>query len=50
MVEHDKVTIKPGGEFASKRDAEKEWVLETDGINLKKVMCIDGVNFTWTWY
>ncbi len=25
------------------------WVLETDGANLKAVMCIDGVDFAWTY-
>ncbi|KDQ17519.1 hypothetical protein BOTBODRAFT_29699 [Botryobasidium botryosum FD-172 SS1] len=49
MVEHDMKTIKPTGEFASKNDGQKEWVLETDGVNLKKVLCVDGVDFTRTY-
>ncbi|KAK0440787.1 DNA-directed RNA polymerase II, subunit 1 [Armillaria borealis] len=41
--------------FLSRHDAveetddDKEWILETDGVNLKTVMCIDGVDFTRTY-
>ncbi|KAF8885266.1 hypothetical protein CPB84DRAFT_1850463 [Gymnopilus junonius] len=30
-------------------EQDKEWVLETDGVNLKTVMCIDGVDFRRTY-
>jgi DNA-directed RNA polymerase II subunit RPB1 len=43
LTEQDKVTISSDGTILSGK--EKEWVLETDGINLKTVMCIDGVDF-----
>jgi DNA-directed RNA polymerase II subunit RPB1 len=49
MIEHDKLVVNARGEYASKKDAEKEWVLETDGVNLKKVMCVDGVDFKRTY-
>ncbi|OAX40478.1 beta and beta-prime subunits of DNA dependent RNA-polymerase [Rhizopogon vinicolor AM-OR11-026] len=42
---HDKVYVDNSGSIKSK----KEWVLETDGINLKTVMCIDSVDFTRTY-
>jgi DNA-directed RNA polymerase II subunit RPB1 len=47
LTEQDKVTITPDGTILSGK--EKEWVLETDGINLKTVMCIDGVDFRRTY-
>lgn len=46
LLEHDKVSVLPDGSIAK---AEKEWVLETDGINLKTVMCIDGVDWKRTY-
>ncbi|KZT09014.1 beta and beta-prime subunits of DNA dependent RNA-polymerase [Laetiporus sulphureus 93-53] len=47
LLEHDKVFITEEGSI--KAQQEKEWVLETDGVNLKTVMCIDGVDFTRTY-
>jgi DNA-directed RNA polymerase II subunit RPB1 len=43
LVQHDKVTITKEGNIDAR--SEKEWVLETDGVNLKTVMCIEGVDF-----
>ncbi|OJA08058.1 hypothetical protein AZE42_11646 [Rhizopogon vesiculosus] len=42
---HDKVYVDNSGAIKS----NKEWVLETDGINLKTVMCINSVDFTCTY-
>ena len=42
-LERDKVTIRGEGSIEVRK--EKEWVLETDGVNLKTVMRIDGVDF-----
>jgi DNA-directed RNA polymerase II subunit RPB1 len=47
LQEHDKVVITAEGSIKG-RD-EKEWVLETDGVNLKTVMCIEGVDFRRTY-
>ncbi|KAL6301005.1 beta and beta-prime subunits of DNA dependent RNA-polymerase [Sparassis latifolia] len=47
LMEHDKVVITPEGSIEAR--AEKEWVLETDGVNLKTVMCIDGVDYKRTY-
>ncbi|KAL0955363.1 hypothetical protein HGRIS_001611 [Hohenbuehelia grisea] len=47
LVEHDKITITAEGSIEARQ--EKEWVLETDGVNLKTVMCIEGVDFTRTY-
>lgn len=47
LTEQDKVGITPEGTIESGK--EKEWVLETDGVNLKTVMCIEGVDFTRTY-
>jgi DNA-directed RNA polymerase II subunit RPB1 len=41
LLEHGKVTVSGEGTIEARK--EKEWVLETDGVNLKTVMCIDGV-------
>ncbi|KAF6751321.1 RNA polymerase II large subunit [Ephemerocybe angulata] len=43
----DKVIID--GEGAIKTLKEDEWILETDGTNLKAVMCIEGVDATRTY-
>ncbi|KAH9819298.1 hypothetical protein DFH28DRAFT_887179 [Melampsora americana] len=40
MLQHNRNYICSNGEF----DRKTEWVLETDGINLKKVLCVDGVD------
>ncbi|KAF4609278.1 DNA-directed RNA polymerase II subunit rpb1 [Pleurotus pulmonarius] len=47
LMEHDKVTTAEDGSIQANQ--EKEWVLETDGANLKAVMCIDGVDFARTY-
>ncbi|KAG8968061.1 DNA-directed RNA polymerase II subunit rpb1 [Tulasnella sp. 419] len=48
MVKEDKVVLNEKGEFTGKAEGLFEWKLETDGINLKKVICVDGVDFTRT--
>ncbi|KAG8880570.1 DNA-directed RNA polymerase II subunit rpb1 [Tulasnella sp. 332] len=48
MIKQDKVLINDAGLHTSKADDIKEWILETDGINLKKVLSVDGVDFTRT--
>ncbi|KAI0344206.1 beta and beta-prime subunits of DNA dependent RNA-polymerase [Trametopsis cervina] len=48
LLEHEQIVELPDGSILA-RSEEKEWVLETDGINLKTVMCIDGVDFTRTY-
>ena len=41
MIEHKRNVIsQETGEWTQ----PKEWVLETDGINLRKVLCVDGVD------
>lgn len=40
ISEGKQVVVSQNGEY----DQEKEWFLETDGINLKEVMAVDGVN------
>ncbi|KAH9891211.1 beta and beta-prime subunits of DNA dependent RNA-polymerase [Cubamyces lactineus] len=47
LLEHDKISISPSGNIEAR--ADKEWVLETDGVNLKTVMCIEGVDFKRTY-
>jgi DNA-directed RNA polymerase II subunit RPB1 len=47
LMENDRITISKDGSI--KNGQEKEWVLETDGVNLKTVMCIDGVDFKRTY-
>ncbi|KAG6916931.1 DNA-directed RNA polymerase II subunit rpb1 [Tephrocybe rancida] len=47
LMEQDKVIVTPEGSIETGK--EKEWVLETDGVNLKTVMCIDGVDFKRTY-
>lgn len=48
MVKSDMTTINESGVHTTKGDNVHEWILETDGINLKKVLCVDGVDFTRT--
>jgi DNA-directed RNA polymerase II subunit RPB1 len=43
FVQHDKISITKEGNIDAR--SEKEWVLKTDGVNLKTVMCIEGVDF-----
>ena len=45
MMKYDKTFIDTTGDFAKK----KEWVLETDGINLSEVITVDGVDPTRTY-
>lgn len=47
LMEYDKIVISDEGSIEARK--EKEWVLETDGVNLKTVMCIDGVDFKRTY-
>ncbi|KAF5310405.1 hypothetical protein D9758_018889 [Tetrapyrgos nigripes] len=47
LTKHDRTDLKPDGSLVTEK--EVEWVLETDGINLKTVMCIDGVDFKRTY-
>ncbi|KAF8584960.1 beta and beta-prime subunits of DNA dependent RNA-polymerase [Ramaria rubella] len=47
LVKHDKVSTTADGKIEPK--GEQEWVLETDGVNLKTVMCIEGVDFRRTY-
>jgi DNA-directed RNA polymerase II subunit RPB1 len=47
LTEHDKIVTTPEGTIKPK--SEKEWVLETDGVNLKTVMSISGVDFKRTY-
>lgn len=42
MMRHNKVVTRQDGTISARDENEKEWVLETDGISLKTVMCIDG--------
>ena len=47
LMEHDKIVVNKEGSIEAR--SEKEWVLETDGVNLKTVMTIDGVDFSRTY-
>ncbi|KAF8170369.1 hypothetical protein BJ912DRAFT_1148858 [Pholiota molesta] len=47
LTEQDKITVSNDGSILTGK--EKEWVLETDGVNLKTVMCIDGVDYKRTY-
>ncbi|KAG8794074.1 DNA-directed RNA polymerase II subunit rpb1 [Ceratobasidium sp. 428] len=47
MVQHEKPTIDAAGELQPR--AMNEWVLETDGVNLKNVLSVDGVDFSRTY-
>ncbi|KAL0059361.1 DNA-directed RNA polymerase II core subunit rpo21 [Marasmius tenuissimus] len=47
LMKHDRVELKNDGGLVVEK--EKEWVLETDGVNLKTVMTIDGVDFKRTY-
>lgn len=52
LMKHDKTVIEEDGRIMTggdKTDKYKEWVLETDGTNLKHVMCLEGVDFTRTY-
>lgn len=45
FLEDDKVYVNGEGGIKTK----KEWVLETDSVNLKVVVCVPGVDFTRTY-
>ncbi|KAJ7724988.1 DNA-directed RNA polymerase II, subunit 1 [Mycena maculata] len=47
LLQHDRVMVEPDGSIDVRK--KEEWVLETDGINLKTVMCIDGVDYKRTY-
>ncbi|KAJ7451085.1 DNA-directed RNA polymerase II, subunit 1 [Mycena latifolia] len=47
LLQHDKTVVEDDGSINVRK--KEEWVLETDGINLKTVMCIDGVDFKRTY-
>ena len=49
LLKHDKVVISEEGNIEARKEEEKEWVLETSGVNLKTVMCIEGVDFQRTY-
>ncbi|KAL5518423.1 RPO21_1 [Sanghuangporus vaninii] len=47
LLAHDRIVVTNDGSI--QKSEEKEWVLETDGVNLKTVMCIDGVDWRRTY-
>ena len=47
LTQQDAVTITEDGSIWVEKG--KEWILKMDGVNLKTVMCIDGVNFMRTY-
>ncbi|KAG2023660.1 RNA polymerase II large subunit [Coprinopsis cinerea AmutBmut pab1-1] len=47
LTASDRVTLAPDGSIKTEKGAE--WILETDGTNLKGVMCLDGVDSTRTY-
>ncbi|TFK71732.1 beta and beta-prime subunits of DNA dependent RNA-polymerase [Pluteus cervinus] len=47
LSQQDKILVDEDGSITTGK--EKEWVLETDGVNLKAVMAIEGVDFTRTY-
>ncbi|KAL5534789.1 hypothetical protein ACEPAG_1253 [Sanghuangporus baumii] len=47
LLAHDRIVVTDDGSI--QKSEEKEWVLETDGVNLKTVMCIDGVDWRRTY-
>ncbi|KAL5495827.1 RPO21_1 [Sanghuangporus weigelae] len=47
LLAHDQIVVTDDGSI--QKSEEKEWVLETDGVNLKTVMCIDGVDWRRTY-
>jgi DNA-directed RNA polymerase II subunit RPB1 len=48
LSEKERVFINDEGVIVHSGD-HKEWTIETDGTNLRTVMCIDGVDFTRTY-
>jgi DNA-directed RNA polymerase II subunit RPB1 len=61
MTAEDKIVVRSDGSIGPEsrkvlqedgtlqEEAQKEWILETDGINLKAIMSIDGVDFKRTY-
>ncbi|KAF7373700.1 Beta and beta-prime subunits of DNA dependent RNA-polymerase [Mycena sanguinolenta] len=47
LLQHNKTVIEDDGSINVRK--KEEWVLETEGVNLKTVTCIDGVNFKQTY-
>ncbi|KAF7333371.1 DNA-directed RNA polymerase subunit [Mycena venus] len=47
LLSVDKTVIEDDGSIDLRK--KEEWVLETEGVNLKTVMCIDGVDFKRTY-
>ena len=47
MTKQDSVVVSLDGSIRVEK--EKEWVLETDGVSLKIIMCINGVDFRRTY-
>ncbi|KAF7336291.1 DNA-directed RNA polymerase subunit [Mycena venus] len=47
LLQHDKTMIEDDGSINVRK--KEEWVLETEGVNLKTVMCINGVDFKRTY-
>ncbi|KAJ7836355.1 DNA-directed RNA polymerase II, subunit 1 [Mycena olivaceomarginata] len=47
LLQHDRTVVEDDGSVNTRK--KEEWVLETDGVNLKTVMCIDGVDFKRTY-
>jgi len=47
LTKQDSVVVSSDGSIRVGK--EKEWVLETDGVSLKTVMCINGVDFRRTY-
>ena len=47
LIKKDRLLTRPDGTLQNKarNEEEKEWVLETDGVNLKRVLAVDGVDF-----
>ncbi|KAK9455699.1 hypothetical protein V1511DRAFT_310865 [Dipodascopsis uninucleata] len=45
MLQYEPNLASPNGEYQK----HKEWVLETDGVNLSEVMAVDGVDYTRTY-
>jgi DNA-directed RNA polymerase II subunit RPB1 len=46
LLAHDKIGIAEDGSF---QKSDMEWVLETDGVNVKTAMCVDGVDWKRTY-
>ncbi|KAJ7151696.1 DNA-directed RNA polymerase II, subunit 1 [Mycena filopes] len=47
LLQQDKIVVEDDGSINLRK--KEEWILETSGINLKTVMCIDGVDYKRTY-